>query len=772
MELEGEMKSGRAMKKSLGRGMGLLGSVLLFGIHSGAQAEGLDLERSTDGFNLRLNRVVGVGPAVLEPRYEVERSFDLQTWEPVGELLRTGAGSHVLGVNSISAQVGFFRVTALPLELSGADLAGMDLSSASLVSANLQNADLRYADLSGSDFTGADLTGADLRGADLRAAEFKGAVLDSVKLSGANLIGAKNFNDVEIPETAIAISPTDPNEAVFPETGDFGVPGGVPVPAAPPVFDNAGGAFSAPVAPRVPSPNLGFAVGGANDVGNFRQNIENEFLPLYTDITFEGLFFDYFFDTGLTEECESLFCPSYAQAVSPDPFSEREERYLSVGLNSGIKESDFSRKQLNITVVIDVSGSMDGPFNRFFYDRNGVQQELSDQETALLKMDVAIEAVTALLDHLEPEDRIGIVSFNSESRVVQPLTKVNNLNLDELRQKVVRLRAFSGTNMSAGMLAATKQYDELSELDPAVSENRIIFVTDAMPNQGETSRTGLIGMIESNAAKNLYSTVIGVGVDFNTDLIESITKNRGANYHSVHSPAQFIEQMDENFDFMVTPLVFDLRLALQGDGWSIDQVFGSPEADEATGEVFKVNTLFPSRTVDGATRGGLILVKLSRNPEVDNRELVISASYENRSGETFAVESQVEFTAASEQHFDNLGIRKGILLTRYASLIRNWILDERASYQEERPILRPLVDAEWGIPILPPWPISRLGQWERRSIPLFVSHKYRELFSQFRAYFVAESEVLADEELGQELTILDRLANDPSIEDLVEAVVE
>jgi Ca-activated chloride channel family protein len=257
--------------------------------------------------------------------------------------------------------------------------------------------------------------------------------------------------------------------------------------------------------------------------------------------------------------------------------------------------------------------------------------------------------------------------------------------------------------------------------------------------------------------------VIGVGVDFNTDLIESITKNRGANYHSVHSPAQFIEQMDENFDFMVTPLVFDLRLALEGEGWSIDRVFGSPEADEATGEVFRVNTLFPSRTQDGQTRGGLVLVKLSRNPEVENRELKIAASFENRLGEAFSVETRVEFVESSEQHFDNTGIRKGILLTRYASLIRNWILDERSSYHDERPILRPLIDSEWGIPILPPWPISRLGQWERRSTPLYVAHKYREIFSQFRAYFVSESEALGDEDLQQELKILDRLANNPDL---------
>ena len=756
------------MKKCLDLGIGVVGVVLFVCIRSSVLAEQLDLERTITGFNLRLNDVVAAGPAVLEPRFQVQRSFDLQTWEPVGELLRGGAGSHVLEVNSSPSSIGFFRVLSLPFNLAGADLAGTDLTSATLVGADLSGADLRYADLSGADLSDANLSSADLRGADLRTANLSGAIFKDALLAGANLIGATNTDGIEIPDTAFFIHGNNEIDqgSGFPEIGDIALPGGVVAPGLPPSpaldagFASGG---SAVAAPRAPSANLGFAVGGANDIGNFRQNIENEFLPLFTDITYEGLFFDYFFDTGLTATCESLFCPSYAQALSPDPFSEKEERYLSVGLNSGIKESDFKRKQLNLTVVIDVSGSMDGAFNRFFYDGFGVQRELSNEESALLKMDVAIEAVTALLDHLEPQDRIGIVSFNSEARVVQPLSKVSNINMDDVRQKVIRLRAFSGTNMSAGMRSATNQYQDLLEIDPAESENRIIFVTDAMPNQGETSRTGLVGMIESNAQKNLYSTVIGVGVDFNTDLIESITKNRGANYHSVHSPAQFIEQMDENFDFMVTPLVFDLRLALEGEGWSIDRVFGSPEADEATGEVFRVNTLFPSRTQDGQTRGGLVLVKLSRNPEVENRELKIAASFENRVGEPFSVETQVEFVESNEQHFDNTGIRKGILLTRYASLIRNWILDERSSYHDERPILRPLVDSEWGIPILPPWPISRLGEWERRSTPLYVAHKYRELFSQFRAYFVAESEALGDEDLQQELKILDRLANNPNL---------
>ena len=43
--------------------------------------------------------------------------------------------------------------------------------------------------------------------------------------------------------------------------------------------------------------NIGFSVGGAKDINNFRENIKNGYLPVPTDVTYEGLFYDYYFDT-------------------------------------------------------------------------------------------------------------------------------------------------------------------------------------------------------------------------------------------------------------------------------------------------------------------------------------------------------------------------------------------------------------------------------------------------------------------------------------------
>jgi Ca-activated chloride channel family protein len=304
------------------------------------------------------------------------------------------------------------------------------------------------------------------------------------------------------------------------------------------------------------------------------------------------------------------------------------------------------------------------------------------------------------------------------------------------------------------MKLGTELYDALEPPEPSERERRIIFLTDAMPNIGETSEGGLLGMARANAARGIHATFIGIGVDFNTELVEAITKVRGANYHSVHSAKEFKERMDEGFDYMVTPLVFDLRLRLESPGWSIEKVFGSPEADEATGELMHVNTLFPSKREGGETRGGLVLLKLRRTaPEGGAIRLV--AAYEDRAGAAGSSEAAVTVPAEGPEGADNAGVRKGVLLARYASLLKDWLRDERAAPGPAPPVYT--VTRETGIVVPREGPEEGLGRWERRSEPLRVSAHYRELFGAFRDHLKAEMDAIGDATLARELEVLDKL---------------
>lgn len=507
-----------------------------------------------------------------------------------------------------------------------------------------------------------------------------------------------------------------------------------------------------------PGTSIGLAAGGAKDINNFRENIDRGYMPLPTDVTYEGLFYDYYFETGQEEEveCEKLFCPSYSCAISKDPLSGEAQRYLSVGLNSGI--TDFQRKKLNLVVVLDYSGSMGSPFDEYYYDRFGNKVEIEvgaeeeEGDSGKTKMEIADRAVVDLMGHLEEDDRFGMVVFSNEAFLVEPLTKVGDKDLDKLEESILEIEEYGGTNMEAGMEKGTAIFGRYAEIDPSKRENRIIFLTDAMPNRGGTGEKDLFSILETNADQGIYTTFIGVGVDFNTELVEDITKIRGANYYSVHSAGEFKERMDEEFDFMITPLVFDLRLELDAPGYKIEKVYGSPEADEATGEIMKVNTLFPSRAEEGEVKGGIILIKLKQiSPEGD---LTLAVSYEDRNGTKDGEEAVVNFPDAEPDFYQNDGIRKAVLLSRYADLLKDWIVDERRALDTGETIT-PSVTPEDGIVV--PGPVE-LGEWERQSVPLQVSEPYKKLFGVFGSYFETEGEALEDIDLQQEEVVLETLS--------------
>ncbi|MEZ4683999.1 MAG: VWA domain-containing protein [Caldilineaceae bacterium] len=358
----------------------------------------------------------------------------------------------------------------------------------------------------------------------------------------------------------------------------------------------------------VPTTNLGFAVGGAKDINNFRENIDQGYLPLSTDVTVEGLFYDYYFETGQQAPCTQLFCPSYTQATSRDPISGEPQHFLAVGLNSGLQSSDLARKRLNLVVVLDISGSMGEQFNRYYYD--GAQALAELQWGGKSKLAVATQAITALIDHLQPDDRLAIVLFDDQAYLAKDLRAVGETDMASIKQHVLDLREQGGTNMEAGYRMGSELLSAYANADPAAYENRLIFLTDAQPNTGATGAADLLALTQANAEQHVHTTFIGIGVDFNSELVEGLTKVRGANYYAAHSPVDFMQRMDDEFDFMVTPVLFDLTLTFNSPDYVIEQVYGSPEADAATGELMGINTLFPSASRGGAVKGGVVLLQL------------------------------------------------------------------------------------------------------------------------------------------------------------------
>ncbi|NLI79811.1 MAG: VWA domain-containing protein [Candidatus Riflebacteria bacterium] len=504
--------------------------------------------------------------------------------------------------------------------------------------------------------------------------------------------------------------------------------------------------------------DLALSVGGAKDVNTFRRNLKEGKLPDPADVTFEGLYYDYTFDTGkasaasapaAAEPAENgtrrLFYPSYACAVSKHPLTGETERYLAVGLNSDLKESDFRRKKLNLVVVLDISGSMSAPFDRYYYDRfTGRDVTVKEKDPAdrqRTKLEIACRSIVTLLDHLKPDDRFGMVLFDGSPYLAKSLRLISATDLPAIRKHILDLKPQGSTNMEAGMEMGIDLLKPYSDADPEEWENRIVFLTDAMPNTDDTSASGLLGLTKAASQRRIHFSFVGMGLDFTSELIEAITKVRGANYCAVFSAAQFEQKLVDEFEFMVTPLLFDLALSVRAEGYRIEKVYGSPEADQSTGELMRVNTLFPTRTIDGEAKGGLVLLKLAQTG--DSPRLVLEARCEDRSGRIITNRSEVTFPAGEAEIYDNSGIRKGVLLTRYGQLVKDWLTAEKSGTREVYAARQAA---------------AGLGIWERPSQDLTVDGSWGSRMRGFLEHFRRERMVIGDGKLAQEETILENLA--------------
>jgi len=306
-------------------------------------------------------------------------------------------------------------------------------------------------------------------------------------------------------------------------------------------------------------------------------------------------------------------------------------------------------------------------------------------------------------------------------------------------------------------------------------ESRIIFLTDDMPNVGIVDGDNMLSMVAHAAEKGIYTSLLGVGLDFNANVVEAMSKAKGAWYGSVKTSEAFRKRLDDEFDYMVTPLVFNLRLHLSSDTYRIDKVFGSPESEVSTGQLMHINTLFPSaKDEEGQTKGGVVLLRLLRKSSAaaEDGALKLRVSYEDRCGIPDFTELSVQpgITEASSvgthAFFENTGVRKAVLLARYASVLQQWLKDERCSGLCHKSGSGDVNEASHVVCMhhgifanMSMDAKNAPGETEQKSqsLPLKVSPQYKAMFEKLLQHLSSEMIGIEDDNLKKECELLQKL---------------
>lgn len=418
------------------------------------------------------------------------------------------------------------------------------------------------------------------------------------------------------------------------------------------------------------SADMGVTPGGAQDNGLARDQIDQGLVPQAADITVEGMLNDH--DLPLeAPPCERDFCIRAAYGIAPALDTHRSAVFVQMGFASGIDETTFKRSPLNLAVVVDRSGSMEGE-----------------------KLSAVKQALGRLIDQLDGRDRLAIVMFDDRVDLLVESTPVESR--EALKARLSDIWARGSTDMAAGLRAGFAQV----ALNAGVAgvTDRVMIFTDAMTNTGETSTETFIGIASENAEKGAGLTVFGVGIDLNQDLVLAISKLRGGNYFFLQDAARIATVFDVDFDYLVTPLAYDLRFRLEPKaGFRVAQVYGysSWQAGSAAVEI-NVATAFLSRN------HGAIVARLEADgdtwPLGKPPLSELSLQYESRGGE-IVTEAITQAYSADEALRDTTIFYSQRAVRKTVALVNTAVGEKRAcelfwqgSREEARTLLQETVD--------------------------------------------------------------------------------
>lgn len=181
-------------------------------------------------------------------------------------------------------------------------------------------------------------------------------------------------------------------------------------------------------------------------------------------------------------------------------------------LRLGIKGRDIfegKHPQSNYVFLLDVSGSM-----------------ASKDKLPLLQ-----EGMKNMVDYLDPDDRISIVTYASGEKKVLESTPVREAS--KIKKAIDKLVASGSTAGSAGMRMA---YQECLQNFIDGGNNRVIMGTDGDFNVGETSTEAILELAENYASKGIYLTVCGFGSgNLNDSMMEKVSNAGNGTYEYIDS---------------------------------------------------------------------------------------------------------------------------------------------------------------------------------------------------------------------------------------------
>jgi Ca-activated chloride channel family protein len=217
------------------------------------------------------------------------------------------------------------------------------------------------------------------------------------------------------------------------------------------------------------------------------------------------------------------------------------------------KSDDTRRAPMNLAIVLDRSGSMEGA-----------------------KLEKARQAAAMAVDKLSDDDIFSLVTYDTETQLLIPPERIGGRDhREELKARIHRIQSGGSTALHAGVVLGAKQVRRFLEKERV---NRVILLSDGIANVGPSSTSDLARLGRELRGDGIAVSTVGLGDDYNEDLMTALAEASNANYYYVKDaeklPGIFAQELGAARSLLARSIVIRINAP---DGVRLKEIIGRPD---------------------------------------------------------------------------------------------------------------------------------------------------------------------------------------------------
>lgn len=217
------------------------------------------------------------------------------------------------------------------------------------------------------------------------------------------------------------------------------------------------------------------------------------------------------------------------------PLGKSGKVYLRLSLKGLPIASRDKRPPVNVALVLDRSGSMKGK-----------------------RIAAAKEAAAEALQRLAPDDVVALVAYNHEVDLMRRAARLGEDH--DLNAKIAKLDANGRTALHAGVVTGA---DEVKRYLAANRVNRVILLSDGLANVGPATPRELAALGRQLGSQGISVTTIGLGLDYNEDLMQRLAAASDGNHAFVEDPEDLAKIFDAEFGDALSITAQDIEIEIE-----------------------------------------------------------------------------------------------------------------------------------------------------------------------------------------------------------------